>query len=57
MTDDRLTVLPYREGDAQILVHVFFAAVRELARVKYDEDQVRGLPAFLIRQNGKRECV
>jgi putative acetyltransferase len=36
-----ITIRPYRDGDARSLVHVFFRSVRELARVKYDAEQVR----------------
>ena len=38
---DGLTVRPYRDGDAEALVLIFFASVRQLARVKYSEEQVR----------------
>jgi putative acetyltransferase len=31
----------YKEGDANVLVRIFFAAVRELARAKYSDEQVR----------------
>jgi hypothetical protein len=35
-----VAVRPYRDGDAKCLVRIFFAAVRELACLWYDEDQV-----------------
>ena len=38
---DQAAVRPYRAGDAGSLVQIFFAAVHELGRVKYDETQVR----------------
>jgi putative acetyltransferase len=37
----QVAVRPYRAGDAGSLVQIFFAAVHELGRVKYDEAQIR----------------
>ena len=41
MDMDKVEVRPYRVGDANSLVQIFFASVHELGRLKYDEAQVR----------------
>jgi len=38
---DRIAVRPYRSGDAESLVKLFFTSVHELGRIKYNHAQVR----------------
>jgi putative acetyltransferase len=38
---ENMTVRPYRAGDAASLTRIFFSAVHELGRAKYDDAQVR----------------